>query len=358
MNPQRTFSDLVKFAASVGTSALVGKRVLSCLWELTYRCNAKCAICAYWHYPGAPAEEMTLGDIQEGLDKIYAHGCRAVNFTGGEPTLRRDLERIVRHAASLRMWTSMVTNGSLLTRQKIRALRDAGLDNLLISLDSLDPQLHDGHRRISGLHARVVDSLHVLREDFLTGHRTGGIMCVLSRMNFYQAVDIIKFADNHGVFVVIQPYHENKTGNTDLNADITDEMIDELLSMRRQRNNLLSSESYLRGFSRFCQKETRPVCHAGLKYFSVDPYGGLHPCVDMPAAGHVLRDDISVVRSPDALRNVQSCQGCWYSFRGESDTMLSYQGCFEKLRLAWSVMRHNRNAPTNKEPLLVRRGSQ
>ena len=46
----RTSSDIIKFCVSAGISALVGKRVLNCLWELTYRCTAKCAICGYWQH--------------------------------------------------------------------------------------------------------------------------------------------------------------------------------------------------------------------------------------------------------------------------------------------------------------------
>ncbi|MFQ5640914.1 MAG: radical SAM/SPASM domain-containing protein [bacterium] len=338
----QTFSDLIKFGVSAGVSALVGKRVLYCLWELTYRCNAKCEICDYWRTPSTPETEMKLAKIQEGLQKVYAYGCRAVNFTGGEPTLRPDLENIIRYASGLRMWTSMVTNGSRLTRERVGALKKAGLDNLLISLDSMTPALHDRHRGIDGLHAKVMDCLQWLSADFLTGHRTGGIMCVLTRMNFQHISEIIKFADERGVFVVIQPYHDNKTGNKSFHSDINDSDIDRILRTKNERKNLLCSESYLRGFTRFYQNNGQPQCHAGLKHFSIDPYGNLSPCVDMPPAGHLLKDDISVVRSTEALQDVNSCQGCWYSFRGESDTTLSYQGCLEKLRLGLSVIAKNK----------------
>ncbi len=338
----RNFPDLFRFVGSAGMSALVGRRIFSCLWELTYRCNARCAICGYWRNPSKPNEEMSLSEIQEGLQKIYAYGCRLVNFTGGEPTLRRDLEDIVKYASGQTMWTSMVTNGSLLTRDRLNELKDAGLDNLLVSLDSTDSRLHDEHRGMKGLHAKVTNCLQWLAEDFLTGHRTGGLMCALSNLNIHQAAKIAKFADELGVYVVFQPYHDKKTGNTQLNAEMENGFIRHLLRLRSEHKNILCSESYLKGFENFYRRNSQPSCCAGNKYFSIDPYGFLHPCVDMPGVGHVLRDEISVVRSPKALAPVSVCQGCWYTFRGESDTTLSCRGCLEKLRLGLGIIMHNK----------------
>jgi len=337
----RTFPDIIKFGISAGISALVGKRVLNCLWELTYRCTARCAICDYWRNPSDPKRELKLADIQEGLEKIYDYGCRVVNFTGGEPTIRRDLEDIVNYASRLGMWTSMVTNGSLLTRERMQELKDAGLDNLFVSLDSTNPYVHDRQRGIRGAYGKVFDCMQWLREDFLTGHRTGGIMSVLSRINFLTVDKMIKFADELGVYVVFQPYHDNKTGNINFIADISEEIIGNILYLKKERKNVLCSRSYLKGFPQFYKRNFRPECHAGHKYFSIDPFGFLHPCVDMPGAGHLLKDDISVVRSKEALENVRSCQGCWYCFRGEADSTLSLRGYLEKARLGLTVIMRN-----------------
>jgi MoaA/NifB/PqqE/SkfB family radical SAM enzyme len=233
----------------------------------------------------------------------------------------------------------------MLTRERMRDLKDAGLDNLLISLDSMNPRVHDEHRAIKGCHAKVVRCAHWLAEDFLTGHRTGGVMYVLTSRNLHEIAKLVEFADELGIYVVLQPYHDNKTGNAQFNADISTELVDDILRLQREHKTILASVSYLRGLRSFYQRDHQPRCYAGHKYFSIDPYGFLHPCVDMPGAGHLLRDDISVVRSMDAMRNVETCPGCWYAFRGESDTALSFHGCLEKLRLGLTVMMGNRGHP-------------
>lgn len=337
----RTFPDVFKLGLSAGASALMGKRVLSCLWELTYRCTAKCGICPYWKKPSRQKDELTLQEIQIGLKKIHAYGCRIVNFTGGEPTIRDDLEDIVHCASQLGMWTSMVTNGSLITQNRMQDLKKAGLDNLFVSLDSIDPHTHDSHRDISGSYHKVLQCMRWLRQDFLTGHRTGGLMCVLSKMNVPNVDKIIQLASRLGVYVVFQPYHDKKTGDPNFTARITEDTVNKILELKKKYKNILCSVGYLKGFPKFYNKEFRSDCHAGQKYFSIDPFGFLHPCVDMPSAGHLLKDNIKVVRTTQTLQNVRSCQGCWYCFRGEADHSLSLTGYLKKIQLGCSVFKEN-----------------
>lgn len=346
----KTFPDAFAFAASAGVSALLGKRVLNCVWELTYRCNARCSICTYWKHPTSRSSELTSGEVMTGLDKVHANGCRVVNFTGGEPTLRDDLETLVAHASRLGMWTSIVTNGLTMTRRRMTGLRRAGLDNLFISLDSNIPEEHDAQRGVSGSFDRVMSCLEDMKRVFLRGHRTGGIMCVLSKTNTPHVEDVIRLADSKGVFLVFQPYHPNKTGEDGLCASFDEELTRRILEMKTSGSNVISSDTYLRHLSRF-GKTGFGDCNAGTKYFSVDPSGGLHSCVDLPAVGDVRFDDLSVVRTPAALARVRRCRGCWYCFRGEADCMLSPRGCIEKIGIGLRVMRTNTRARRARPPV-------
>jgi AdoMet-dependent heme synthase len=337
----RTFPDALKFCLSAALSALAGKRYLSCLWELTYRCTARCRICRYWKYQSNEAEELSLFQIKNGLDRIFEYGCRLVNFTGGEPTLRTDLEQIVAYASRLGIWTSVVTNGSLLTRDRVRGLREMGLDNLLVSLDSTIPDFHDAQRGLPGSYAQAVQCMDWISNDFLRGHRTGGIMCVISRQNMRTLSELIEFAREHGVYILFQPYHSNKTGDPEPVPEIGDREIRQIIEWNNERMIVLNSKSYLLGMESNRSRSNHARCHAGQKYFSIDPFGFLHPCVDMPSAGHILNNDITAVMSGKSLEMVSHCRGCWYCFRGEADTSLSLKGCFEKARLGFAVYRQN-----------------
>jgi MoaA/NifB/PqqE/SkfB family radical SAM enzyme len=251
------------------------------------------------------------------------------------------LEEIIACASDMGIWTSVVTNGSLLTPERVVRLKEAGLDNLLVSLDSTWPQVHDQQRGASGLHAQAVECMRWIRSEFLKGHRTGGIMCVISRRNSAHVNEIVDFAHKLGVYVIFQPYHPNKTGNPEYTPEFNEAEARQFLRLMERTRSMLNSRSYLAGIQPFLTQQDRPSCNAGLKYFSIDPFGHLHPCVDMPPVGHILEDDLTALRSEKAQAMVRACRGCWYCFRGEADTSLSLTGCLEKARLGLAVLRRN-----------------
>jgi hypothetical protein len=56
-----------------------------------------------------------------------------------------------------------------------------------------------------------------------------------------------------------------------------------------------------------------------------------------------MKDDMSIIRSEEALRQVRLYPGCWYNFRGEADATLSLTGYFEKFRLGLTILKKNRS---------------
>jgi cyclic pyranopterin phosphate synthase len=113
--------------------------------SLTDRCNLRCSYCMPpegldW----LPTPEVLTGDELVRLLRIGVEtlGIREVRFTGGEPLLRRDLVQIIAATASLapRPEISLTTNGIGLDR-RAGALRDAGLDRINVSLDTLRPEV-------------------------------------------------------------------------------------------------------------------------------------------------------------------------------------------------------------------------
>lgn len=319
---------LVPLALSSCVSALSAHRATNCIWELTYRCNASCGICSYWRNAVDPDAELKIADLRRGADRVVESGCRFVNFSGGEPTLRADLEEIVSYVSHSGLFTSMVSNGSLLDESRIDALKEAGLDNLFISLDFADER-HDTLRGIEGLSGRVKKVLAYLGDSFISGHRTAGIMCVVSRLNLGDFEELVHLAGSLGVYIEFQLYHDRKTGETTFNAGEVAGAVGALLKLKKDNWNVISSAPYLERMLDY-RDNVLPRCSAGNKYFSVDPYGYLHPCVDLPAVGHILRDDVSVLQSGEAQALVEQCSGCWYCFRGESDISCSVQGCMRR----------------------------
>jgi cyclic pyranopterin phosphate synthase len=114
--------------------------------SITDRCNFRCTYCMPRDVFGSDyqflerSELLSYEEIARLVRVFTRLGVTKVRLTGGEPLLRRQVERLVAMVAEVDGITdvAMTTNGSLL-RAKARALRDAGLSRVTVSLDSLDP---------------------------------------------------------------------------------------------------------------------------------------------------------------------------------------------------------------------------
>ncbi|HJV80520.1 GTP 3',8-cyclase MoaA [Noviherbaspirillum sp.] len=145
--------------------------------SVTDRCNFRCVYCMpkavfgkdYAFLPHAALlsfEEITR------LARIFvAHGVGKIRLTGGEPLLRKDIERLIDMLSALRtpegqpLDLTLTTNGSLLAR-KAQALKDAGLKRVTVSLDALDETVF---RRMNDVDFPVVDVLDGIE----TAHKAG-----------------------------------------------------------------------------------------------------------------------------------------------------------------------------------------
>jgi GTP 3',8-cyclase len=115
--------------------------------SVTDRCNFRCLYCMPEDgLPWVPAEDLlTRDELIRALRVAIDLGVRTVRITGGEPTLRRDLVDMVAALAPLGVELSLTTNGYLMDRLAA-PLRDAGLNRVNISVDSLD---RDRFKRIT-----------------------------------------------------------------------------------------------------------------------------------------------------------------------------------------------------------------
>ena len=112
--------------------------------SVTDRCNFRCVYCMPKDVFGRDyaflerRQLLSFEEIERLAHVFVALGVEKIRLTGGEPLVRRDLERLIERLARIPgLDLTLTTNGSLLTR-KARALRDAGLRRITVSLDSLD----------------------------------------------------------------------------------------------------------------------------------------------------------------------------------------------------------------------------
>lgn len=105
--------------------------------EITSHCNLNCAYCHNAEYSNR-ADDMKTDDILRLISNIKKkYKINKILLTGGEPLMQKDLAKIIKHITNLGIKADLVTNGTLLTKEKIHELEQAGLKRIRISIDEL-----------------------------------------------------------------------------------------------------------------------------------------------------------------------------------------------------------------------------
>src|SRR5438067_9683284 len=121
---------------------------LAILAELTHRWPLQCPYCSNPLELERAGVELDTATWMRVLDEAAALGVLQMHFTGGEPTARKDLPELVRHASALQMYTNIITSGVMLDERMMAALTGAGIDHIQLSFQDIEAGNAD---RIAGL---------------------------------------------------------------------------------------------------------------------------------------------------------------------------------------------------------------
>jgi pyrroloquinoline quinone biosynthesis protein E len=127
------------------------------LAELTHRCPLQCPYCsnplALERVAGELPTEIWLDVLAQAADL----GVLQLHLSGGEPTVRRDLEAIVAQAAKVGLYSNLITAGVLLTRERLEGLAARGLDHVQISIQDADAANADRIAHYTNGHAKKLE---------------------------------------------------------------------------------------------------------------------------------------------------------------------------------------------------------
>lgn len=123
---------------------------------VTNRCNLKCDFCSV--KAGCYNDEIPLLKIKDIIDEAVKYGLEELHMTGGEPTLRNDLDKIIEYALSKKLNVRLITNGTLLTKSKLDNLYNHGLRSIMISLDGTE-EYHDRVRGVKGSYKKTFEAI-------------------------------------------------------------------------------------------------------------------------------------------------------------------------------------------------------
>ena len=277
------------------------------VWNFTNQCNLRCRHCYQSAQARPGADELSLSEKLRIVDELGKGYVPMIAFAGGEPTIHDDLIPVLQRCKRYGIHTTVATNGTTLSLERVRALRDAGVRYVEISLDSTDPDKHDKFRGVKGMWSRTVQGIKNVAAT--EGIRPGLAMCV-HQDNYDEVEDMIELAKKLGAtcfahfnFIPVGRGRDYATG------DLTPEQREDLL--RRLNRHMQEGEigilSTAPQFGRVVLafapvegkmsashcgggggRSARVVakylggCGAGRTYVCLEPNGDVTPCVYMP----------------------------------------------------------------------------
>jgi len=149
-----------------GSAVVVGygRAPFIVIWETTRACALACVHCRAEAIPRRDPRELTTDEARALLDAVRRFGDPPplLVLTGGDPLRRPDIAELVRHGNERGLSVSLTPSATgAATGERLRALRDAGLARLAVSLDGATAETHDAFRRVVGSHRhtlRILDS--------------------------------------------------------------------------------------------------------------------------------------------------------------------------------------------------------
>ena len=163
---------------------------LAVLAELTHRCPLQCPYCSNPLELESASKELTTAEWCRVMDELAEIGVLQIHFSGGEPTVRKDLVALVRHATEVGLYSNLITSAVMLTKDRLQDLADAGLSHVQISVQGAEAGLADRVGGFKNGHSKKLDAARWTREVGLPLT----INAPVHRQNLHQLEDIIAMA--------------------------------------------------------------------------------------------------------------------------------------------------------------------
>jgi 12,18-didecarboxysiroheme deacetylase len=211
------------------------------VWNMTQACNLKCVHCYAHAVEKAKGKELTTEEGRTMIDDLAAFGAPVILFSGGEPLMRRDLIPLAHYAVDKGMRAVISTNGTLITKEKAKELKDVGVSYVGVSLDGME-EVND---RFRGKKGAFKDAMAGMRNCQDVGLKVG-LRFTVNRMNVDEVpriFDLIEesniprvcfyhlvYAGRGSELVTEDLSHEDTRRIVDLIIDRTKEMVDRGIS--------------------------------------------------------------------------------------------------------------------------------
>jgi len=254
-------------------------------WNTTLNCNLRCAHC-YINAHRRSAEELDTTEGKRLIDQIAEVSKPILVLSGGEPLLREDIFELAHYATKKGLTVGLGTNGTLITIDIAKKLKEAGVKTVAVSLDSVIPEKHDRFRGINGAWEKAIKGIKACRDVGLEIR----INTTVTRENYDEIDKIVRLAEKVGAkhFHLFSLVPTGRAKSVDAPSPTEYErMIRDVLVKGRTEFRLRIRPVCFPQFTRIAKQEgirleVERGCIAGLWYCRINPTGDVTPCPYLP----------------------------------------------------------------------------
>ena len=289
--------------------------------EVSYLCNAKCIFCNRWKLaPKKASEELTTKELIHLVKDLKSLGIKHINFSGGEPLLRKDILKIADYAKSLGINTMVNTNGLLINENNIKGIARS-FNRITVSIDTLNEERYKKIRGVPGLR----NALHAL--DLIAKYKKPRVKLVLTAENLNELSSYLHYFKKKNIEVSLQPVHSEKKNLLELRDSKLKDF--DYKNFKKKWISLIKkynlNTDYYKYFPEFlCYPNllmNKFICFAGSFDLFIDPYGNVFPCESRRDInlGNIRKKPIKDIWSKDSVKfrrwassKKRNCI-CWWS---------------------------------------------
>lgn len=164
------------------------------VWNTTKSCNLSCVHCYFDAKAKKDNGELTTEEAKAMIDDMASFGSPVLLFSGGEPFMRTDLFELGRYALSKGLRTVISTNGTLITEDTAKKIKDVGFSYVGISLDGME-KVNDEFRKMTGAFRKTLEGI---RNCHSSGVRAG-LRFTINKYNFQDISGIFDLVKEEGI---------------------------------------------------------------------------------------------------------------------------------------------------------------
>ena len=253
--------------------------------EITRACNLKCSHCLN-NSGTAMSEQLNREEILTLINNWADEGIQEIRFTGGEPLVHKNIFEFINIAHEKGLYTSIGTNGTLITEEVADKLAQVGLNRAIVSIDGTE-NAHDKIRG-KGNYVKTVKGI----ENLIKNNIDVRVNSVIMKSNMEDIINFAKEMHKNKTSLFIRRFIESGRGSSLKNYTLTKQDYDYLreeLSYELENGKFVNGH-YLRNDEKIKHRIKLPFefikgCKAGQRALVITPDGEIHLCGFLAAQG-------------------------------------------------------------------------